>query len=88
MSHETPSVTLTMSAADASNESLEQAEVVLSSDDLEKIVNEWFARKVGMALPVTGELVWFWTPGRGPVAAVTIRPAGENVLPLRPRAAR
>jgi hypothetical protein len=76
-------VTLTMDATDAQGESLVAAEVQLTTSELQDIVSEWFARKVGMPMPVKSEFYWGWTPGTGPAAIVTLEPVGENVLPLR-----
>lgn len=82
-----PLVKITIDARDAARigvEQVEQVDVMLSTDDIDQILAEWLARKVGIEGPVTREVMWMWSPGRGPVANVDIQRVGKNVVPLRP----
>ena len=48
------------------------ATVMLSSDEVTKIVAEWVANHSGLARPVQHHVEWMWSPGKGPVANVRV----------------
>ncbi len=43
------------------------AEMMFSTDELEQVVSEWLANRVGAGLPVARRAKWLWSPGKGPV---------------------
>lgn len=74
---------LSVAEARVADADVVSAEVMLSTTELEAIVSEWLANKVGMAKPIAYRLAWLWSPGMGPVVRVHVESV-ENVVPLFP----
>lgn len=62
-------------------------EIFFSTEELSHFVRELAAVKLGVALPVYGEVQWMWAPGQGPVVRVTVEHL-PNVTPLAGRRPR
>lgn len=58
-----------------------EGELWLSSDELSDIVRRHVAHALGVPCPVAGSVIWAWSPGKGPVAHVTIESV-PNVVPI------
>ena len=64
-----------------------RGELYLSTIDLEHLLRDHVASRLGVPLPVYGEVTWTWSPGLGPVARVTVEHL-PNVHQLRPEGRR
>jgi hypothetical protein len=64
-----------------------KGEMWMTTDELSDLVRAHAAARMGIPMPVVGEVFWGWCPGVGPVPHVRIESV-PNVVPLRRRVER